>query len=170
MNGNRRRVSRSSALFVGLTLVAASLLALVGSSDDGFGRQRYSVHGTVTYKGEKLAKGQIAFVPEAQGGQAASGPIENGYYSLSTLTPGDGALPGKYKVTVVARDSDLEKVRFAVQKKGMPPGAALPQPLIAKATKEAKSMIPTKYNLPTTTDLTADVEARSNTMDFELND
>src|SRR3954469_4546226 len=140
MNGHRRTVSRSSALFVGLTLVA-------GCSDDGFGRQRYSVHGTVTYKGENLAKGQIHFVPvpEAQGGQAASGPIENGYYSLSTLTPGDGALPGKYKVTVVARDSDLEKVRSAVQKKGMPPGAALPQPLIAKANKEARSMIPTKY-------------------------
>ena len=163
MNGNRRRVSRLSALFVGLTLI-------VGCSDDGFGRRRYSVHGTVTYKGEKLAKGQIAFVPEAQDGQAASGQIEDGYYLLSTLTPGDGALPGKYKVTVVARDSDLEKVRFAVQKKGMPPGAALPQPLIAKANKEARSMIPTKYNLPTTTDLTADVEARSNTKDFELKD
>jgi hypothetical protein len=165
MNGNRRRVSRLSALFVGLTLVAAC-------SDDGFGRQRYSVQGTVTYKGEKLAKGQISFVPvpEAQGGHVASGQIENGYYSLSTLTPGDGALPGKYKVTVVAWDSDREKVRSAVQKKGMPPGAALPQPLIAKANKEARSMIPTKYNLPTTTDLTADVEARSNTKDFELKD
>ena len=162
MNGNRRRVSRSSALFVGLTLVA-------GCSDDGFGRQRYSVQGTVTYKGEKLAKGQISFpVPEAQGGQAASGQIEDGYYSLSTLTPGDGALPGKYKVTVVARDFDPEKVRSAAQKKGMPPGEALPQPLIAKANKEAKSKIPTRYNLPTTTDLTADVEARSNTKDFEL--
>src|SRR4051794_38084579 len=151
MNGHRRTVSRSSALFVGLTLVA-------GCSDDGFGRQRYSVQGTVTYKGEKLAKGQIAFVPEG-GGQAASGQIENGYYSLSTLTPGDGALSGKYKVTVVARDFDPEKVRSAAHAKGMPPGAALPQPLIAKARKEAKSKIPTRYNLPTTTDLTADVEA-----------
>jgi hypothetical protein len=118
MNGNRRRVSRSSALFVGLALVA-------GCSDDGFGRQRYSVHGTVTYKGEKLANGQIAFVPEAQGGQAASGQIENGYYSLTTLTPGDGALPGKYKVTVVARDFDVEKVRSEARAKGMPPGAAV---------------------------------------------
>ena len=38
----------------------------------------------------------------------------------------------------------------------------------AKANKEATSMIPTRYNLTTTTDLTADVEARSNTKDFEL--
>jgi hypothetical protein len=148
---------------VGLTLFSAC-------SDDGFGRQRYSVHGTVTYKGEKLAQGQISFLPEGQGGQAASGQIDNGYYSLSTLTPGDGALPGKYKVTVVAKDSDPEKVRSEAQTKGMPPGAALPQPLIAKANKEAKSKIPTRYNLPTTTDLTADVEARSNTKDFELKD
>ena len=162
MNGNRRKVSRLSTLFVGLTLVA-------GCSDDGFGRQRYSVQGTVTYEGETLAKGQIALVPEG-GGQAASGQIENGHYSLSTLTPGDGALPGKYKVTVVARDFDPEKVRSAARSKGMPPGAALPQPLIAKANKEAKSKIPTRYNLPTTTDLTADVEARSNTKDFELKD
>ena len=163
MNGNRRRVSRFSALFVGLTLVA-------GCSDDGFGRQRYSVHGTISYKGEKLAKGQIAFVPEAQGGQPASGRIENGYYSLSTLTPGDGALPGKYKVTVVARDFDVAKVQSMARAKGLPPGAALPQDLTLKANKEAKSKIPTKYNLPTTTDLTADVEARSNPKDFELKD
>ena len=165
MNGNRRRVSRSSALFVGLILFSAC-------SDDGFGRQRYSVQGTVTYKGEKLAKGQIHFVPvpEAPGGQAASGQIENGYYSLSTLTPGDGALPGKYKVTVVAKDFDPEKVRSKAQAKGLPPGAALPQPLIAKANKEARSKVPTRYNLPTTTDLTADVEELSNTKDFELKD
>ena len=163
MNGNRLRVSRSSALFLGLTVVA-------GCSDDGFGRQRYSVHGTVTYKGEKLAKGQISFVPEAQGGQAASGQIEDGYYSLSTLTPGDGALPGKYKVTVLARDIDVEKVRSEARAKGLPPVAALPQDLTAKANKEAKSKIPTRYNLATTTDLKADVEARSNTKDFELKD
>jgi hypothetical protein len=163
MNGNRRGVSGLSALFVGLTLVA-------GCSDDGFGRQRYSVHGTITYKGEKLAKGQIAFVPDAQGGQAASGQIEDGYYSLTTLTPGDGALPGKYKVIVDAKDVDRERVRSAARAKGLPPGAALPQPLIARANKEAKSKIPTRYNLATTTDLTADVEARSNTKDFELKD
>jgi hypothetical protein len=163
MNADRRRVSRLSALFVGLTLVA-------GCSDDGFGRQRYSVQGTVTYKGENLAKGQISFVPDAPGGQAASGQIENGYYSLTTFTLGDGALPGKYKVTVVARDFDVEKAWSAARAKGMPPGAALPQDFSAKARKEAKSKIPTKYNLPTTTDLTAHVEARSNTKDFELRD
>jgi hypothetical protein len=150
-------------LFVGLTLVA-------GCSDDGFGRQRYSVQGTVTYKGEHLARGQISFVPDEKDGQVASGPIEDGYYSLTTLTPGDGALPGKYKVTVVATDYDPEKVQTATRAIGMPPGAASPQPLVAKVRKEAKSKIPTRYNLPTTTDLTADVEARSNTKDFELND
>jgi hypothetical protein len=164
MNSNRRKVARFIALFVGLILAA-------GCSDDGFGRQRYSVHGTVTYnKGEKLANGQISFVPEAQDGQAASGPIEDGYYSLTTLTEGDGALPGKYKVTVVAKDVDYEKVQSAARSKGMPPTAALPQPLIARARKDARSKVPTRYNLPTTTDLTADVEARSNTKDFELKD
>jgi hypothetical protein len=86
------------------------------------------------------------------------------------LTPGDGALPGKYKVTVLARDIDREKVRSEARAKGLPPGAAVPQYLIAKANKEAKSKIPTRYNLATTTDLTADVEARSNTKDFELKD
>ncbi len=66
MNGNRRKVSRFSALFVGLTLFSAC-------SDDGFGRQRYSVRGTVTYKGEKLAKGQISFLPEARAGRLHQG-------------------------------------------------------------------------------------------------
>jgi hypothetical protein len=46
----------------------------------------------------------------------------------------------------------------------------MPQDLSAKANKEARSKIPTKYDLRTTTDLTADVEARSNTKDFELKD
>jgi hypothetical protein len=86
------------------------------------------------------------------------------------LTPGDGALPGKYKVTVVATDYDPEKVQTVTRAIGMPTGAAPPQPLVAKVRKEAKSKIPTRYNISATTDLTADVEARSNTKDFELND
>src|SRR5262249_29072756 len=71
------------------------------SSEETFGK-RYSVSGTVTYNGQPLDKGAISFVPEK--GTGATGAIENGSYALSTAGGGDGALPGKYKVTIMAKE------------------------------------------------------------------
>ncbi len=54
--------------------------------------------GTVTYKGQPLEKGQIQLLPDT--GPAAVGLIEKGAFVLGTNKDGDGAPPGKYRVTV----------------------------------------------------------------------
>src|SRR4051812_21842961 len=90
-----------------------ALLPLLGcGEDDGIG-QRYPVSGKVTYKGELLKAGNVAFLPDGVGGsgRAASGVIKAGYYTMttSTSTTGDGVLPGKYKVGINANYTDMSE-------------------------------------------------------------
>jgi hypothetical protein len=72
---------------------------------------RYAVSGKVIYKGAPVKKGAINFVPTKPEGRGAAGQIADGYYSLTTLNPGDGAIPGKYKVMVDDRQQDEEKLK-----------------------------------------------------------
>jgi hypothetical protein len=151
-------------------LSALSLVILASCGDDGLGK-RYPVYGTVTYKGAPVEKGTISFNPEDPAkGRAASGQIEQGSYTLTTLTDGDGAFAGKYKVTVTSKNVDLSGAEAAVKAKGMMNPIALPQEFVAKANREAKSNVPAKYSLPSTTTLSAEVKEESNKLDFDLTD
>jgi hypothetical protein len=173
---NRLQVLKCSVAL----LVGPALLCVLGcGADDGLGT-RYSVSGTVTYKGQPVPKARISFIPNGKDSakQGASGEIDNGSFSLSTLSPGDGALPGDYRVTVSAREIDNAALKAesekAFAKHGMTnnPGAAamLPPELQGKMNKEAKSSLPKKYEDPGTSGLTAKVEEHSNTFKFELTD
>jgi hypothetical protein len=157
-------------------LVGSALLCVLGCwSDDGLGT-RYSVSGTVTYKGEAVPKARISFIPNGKDAakQGASGEIENGSYSLSTLTPGDGALPGDYRVTVSAREVDEAKLQADSEKlaakHGLHKSPMMPPELQAKANKDAKSSLPKKYEDPATSGLTAKVKEETNSFKFELTD
>jgi hypothetical protein len=152
-----------------LTVAVAGLVVTVlGCGDDGFGQSRYKVKGKVTYNGTPVEKGEISFVPVGAG-RAATGQIKNGYYALTTLSEGDGAVPGKYKVTITSRNVDFTAAQEKV--KGLAPGAALPQDLIGQAYQNAKNNIPSKYGLAETTTLTAEVIAGSNpAFDYDLKD
>jgi hypothetical protein len=145
--------------------VAAVVIAGGCSSDDSGLDRRYKVTGMVTYKGQPLSKGGITFEPAGKG-RFATGDIENGSYSLTTSTPGDGALPGDYKIVIVASDVDIA----AMAKKT---GGQLHQGDEAhvKAIKEAKSLVPQKYNRSETSGLKASVTAGgTNKFDFDLKD
>lgn len=64
-----------------------------------------TVRGTVTLDGQPLESGAIQFHPTV--GQLATGDIgPGGEFLLSTQSPGDGVLPGTYRVTVVAYRPD----------------------------------------------------------------
>ena len=152
---------------VALLGAGASLIVPACGSDD-LGR-RYSVSGTVTYKDEPVEKGVISFLPEDPGkGRAGSGIIESGSYSLTTHTPGDGAFPGKYKVVITSKNVDLSKAQAKVKSLG--PGVALPQDYVAKAYRKAKSNIPARYSIPSTSPLTAEVKEQPNRINFGLTD
>jgi hypothetical protein len=162
--------------FVVLTVSGALVMTSCGT-DDGFGK-RYSVSGTVTYNGNPLEMGNISFVPDDPKGVGATGIIENGAYTLSTGGNNDGARAGKYKVTISAKEDSSAKAKAAFEKAqaalpkqvGTENLGYVPRQFAAKAAAEAKSLIPAGYGDITTTNLTAEVKEKSNSIDFKLSD
>ena len=141
------------------------IFALLGCGDDTGLSRRYSVTGKVTYKGQPVEKGLISFIPTTLEGRPAAGQIENGSYALTTLSPNDGAIPAKYKVTVMSKEIDTTEMK-AIAKGGQFHHDAS----FAKAVKTAKALVPSKYALADTSGLEREVKAQSNSFDFELTD
>jgi hypothetical protein len=157
------------------TLIVIGSFAVAGCADDGLGK-RYPVSGTVTYKGEPVEKAMINFVPKDSNGRGASGTVENGTYTLTTVNPNDGALAGEYRVTVDAREIDAAQAKQMtddlVRKEGGDPSTMtmIPQDIQAQLLSQSQSSVPGKYQIPDTSDWNAVVEEKSNTIDFDLTD
>jgi hypothetical protein len=150
-----------------LGVAAAVVVAGCGGDDSGLDR-RYKVTGHVTYKGEPVQKGTIAFEPvnpPLPAGRHASGFIENGSYTLTTAIDGDGALPGDYKVLISSSNINIasiaEKTKAVVHQGGDEFRAMI---------KNAKSLVPIKYARSETSDLKATVGPRSQEINFTLPD
>jgi hypothetical protein len=164
----RSALKKWHPLAIALSVSATVVVLGCGGDNSGLAR-RYKVTGNVTYKGAPVASGNITFEPSnppVPAGRAATGTIKDGYYSLRTSGEGeDGALPGDYKVTIVASDLDIAALAAKTggqRHQGSPEDQA--------AAKSAKSLIPTKYNKSETSELTATVKESSNTFNFELKD
>jgi hypothetical protein len=112
------------------------------------GHSTATVSGIVTYRGQPLTTGKIAFIdPE---GHAGSGPIEDGRYSVQ-------APVGECKVGIESREPDpVEETKTAKQGR---PGMLI-----------GKSWIPEKYASPHNSGLTFKVENGDNQKDFNLKD
>ena len=147
------------------TLAGVGLVMVLGCADNSGLAKRYAVSGTVNYLGKPVEKGAITFTPTQADGRTASGTITNGSYSLTTAEPGDGALPGSYKVTVTAKEIDTTELKEIAKGGQFHHDAAF-----AKAVKNAKPLVPAKYSLAETSGLTAEVKAQSNTVNFDLTD
>jgi hypothetical protein len=122
--------------FTFYALVATVLITTLGCSQP-------TVSGSVTFNGQPVSEGHIAFVPESGTGQGAGSNIVNGEYKLQTIA-------GKYKVEINAS-----------KMMPLPPG----QTGMDGATEEVQSYIPARYN--TQTELRAEVPAAGK-VDFEL--
>lgn len=106
------------------------------------------VRGKITAGGKPVPNGSILFIPAS--GTAASGEIQpDGTYTLTTFKEGDGAVPGKFQVIVVAMEDDSN---------------ALPEDRKLFPT----TLVPIKYTSIATTDLKAVVEDKENTINFDL--
>jgi hypothetical protein len=79
------------------TLAAALLTAFcVGCGQS----ETVPVTGTVTLNGQPATEAEVLFTPTK--GRMASGQTDAaGKFTLSTNKPGDGAVPGEHKVTIV---------------------------------------------------------------------
>lgn len=139
--------------------LAASSLILASSFGCGDGSGRVPVGGRVTYNGGPVTKGEVYFSPEAGGKQGAQGPIDSsGYYKLGTLAPGDGAHPGKYKVSVISKGPDKPMSPKMV-------GKVMPDDMHGSGD----ALVPKKYFSPETSGLTTEVPGKSS-YDFDLVD
>ncbi len=128
-----------------LTLVAvlAFVTAVGCGSNDLAG-----VRGSVSYRGKPLEHGRVGFHPEE--GRPAFGDIaSDGTFTLTTLSPNDGASIGNHRVTIHSdRPADPDD-----------------------AFSDRIALIPTRYQKPETSGLTAEVKAGvTNTFRFELTD
>lgn len=117
------------------------------------------VTGKVTYKGEAVEGAAVKFLPhdpQAKVANATSGA--DGTYAVSTFEPGDGAMPGKYKITV----RKLVSVQQGIQNDGEHAG----EPAFVN-----KDMLPKKYmsigNTPLEFEVTADGD---NAFNIDLTD
>jgi hypothetical protein len=122
---------------MGFSRVAVVLALCIGCRS---GAVSYSVSGTVTLDGVPVSKGHITFYPADKSGDASSGKIEDGKYSL--MTPA-----GAKRVEIIANRPVPAKTD------------ALGMPLV-------EQYIPPKYNIKST--LTVEVSAQRTNHDFPL--
>jgi hypothetical protein len=106
------------------------------------------VTGTVTVKGQPADQVEVTFLPK--NGRPATGVTDNqGRFELSTLKPGDGAVPGEHRVTLGEY---------------YPPGKPPPMP---RGNEPLPSRFPTTYSDTVNSPLKATVE-RGAKNDFQF--
>lgn len=137
-----------------LTLWAVAAVVSIGCSKEGSIPGTVPVSGIVKHNGAPLEGATVVFSPMDQGsGRAASGKTDaTGKFTLSTLKPGDGALPGEYAVAVTKMETEGkpltdEEAREYYNKYQKPPPAPT-----------TKSAIPEKYSVAATSGLKATVK------------
>ena len=114
----RAKWQRRGSFVLGFTFTWLVLSGCGGSDPNEL--PTVSASGTVTYKDQPVSKGTVHFQPEK--GRPASGIIEDGKFTLTTNTPGDGAVAGKHKVgvevteEVKTKDGDTS-VKYVVPEK-----------------------------------------------------
>jgi hypothetical protein len=126
--------------------LAVAALALAGCSSSDSGRSR--VQGAVSYAGEAVDDGGIAFIPDEGAQVRATGEIRDGHYNLDGSR---GPYPGKYRVEI-----------FWYKKTGR----QITSPSGKAVKDETKQVIPAKYNGKT--ELKVEVKPGRNTFDFDL--
>jgi hypothetical protein len=138
---------------VAVLLAAMSFALALGCSGGGQGLA--VVKGKVTYNSKPVPNGTINFLPIDGNKPSATGEIQpDGSYALKTFLgnrPSDGAVVGQHKVVIVA----MQDMASRLPEERIP----LPPPIV-----------PIKYTSPATSTLTADVEDKENTINFDLKD
>lgn len=83
-------------------IILLNYVMLIGCSQTGL-PGTIPIRGQVLYKGQPLREGDVLYNPVDKAGRRARGAIQpDGSFRLTTLEKHDGALPGEYRITVVA--------------------------------------------------------------------
>jgi hypothetical protein len=117
--------------------------------------------GTITYKGKPVANASVSFMPEGTNAVMGIGSTDAaGKYEIRTRGQ-LGATPGKNLVSISKQTT--EGVSANPKPEDM-------QKMMQKGYAKVTSELPLKYNNPTQSGLTADVQAGKSVFDFELTD
>jgi hypothetical protein len=135
-----------NTLFLAFALIVGpQLVGCGGGSSDNPGMPKQatvSVSGILTYKGKAVPDASVT-LQSLDGKIASRGKTDKaGTFTLTTYSAQDGAPPGKYKV--MAATSGVTEIE---------PGVLAPEP-----PGGFKSLIPTKYANPATTDVIVEVK------------
>jgi len=132
--------------------------------------------GTVTLDGQPVEGATVTFVPQDADGRTATGTTDqSGKFVLQTAGAGEGALPGKYKVTVskvavgaaagteaTTEEQGMQQVMQQMQ------GARDPAAQLSKPLQE-QDQLPARYKSADTSGLEAEVKAgEDNNFTFDL--
>lgn len=139
-------------------VLLAALLAIAGCSASPSLEGTVPASGTVTQADAPVDGATVIFAPVNASGpnanRAASGITDaSGHFTLQTLKPGDGAMPGDYKVSItkketVGKEYTTEEANAYYNEHKQPPPAP-----------EVKHLLPEKYARPSSSGLTASVKA-----------
>lgn len=161
----------------------AAVVAFVGCSGGAGHPDTVKVTGKITYNGAPVAGALVSFAPEGEGYAASGRTDASGNFTLTSFESGDGAVPGKYKVTVSkmeqkviqdegeATEDNPDAAYLAAEAAGEDVMAAGGGGGGAEgaAAEEPKDLLPVKYKSIDTTDLTAEVtEGGENNFTFDL--
>ena len=123
------------------------------------------VAGRVTFGGKPVEGGTIQFWPES--GVPARGTITpDGSYRLSTFSQDDGAVLGPHTVTIEATQvhyggPEINSIEEEMEYYSRKDAAPLDRPVIER-------LVPERYSKRDASGLTATVEPKENTIDFDL--
>ena len=121
------------------------LLALLLGCSQPDGPVRYPVEGQVLYQGRPVAEARVVFHPQAEPDAQLPKPQAEtdaeGRFKLTTLKPGDGAVPGPYMITVELR---------ALRQIG------------EETVRDGRNLLPSRYGDPVKSGLSYEVQEGEN--------
>ena len=91
-----------------ICLLAALLVATVGC-----GTKLHKAGGKILVDGKPVSEGTFMFYPVNKGRPATARIMDDGSFTLSFETPGDGLPAGEYKVVIVADGARLVSISHA---------------------------------------------------------
>jgi hypothetical protein len=159
-----------------ISLCGWSLLMLgasfcLGCAQDA-GVPTFPVSGTVTLNGAPAAGIAVSFVPDGSGESAVGVTDATGKYTLTTRKSGDGAVPGRYKVTMAkyegketpTTDPSQAHANYDISNE-YPPGY---NPDAVPEAPPSQNLLPAQYSDPATSGFSAEVVKGENTYNFDL--
>lgn len=145
-------------------LVTIATLGCGGGASDLDRVPTHPVTGVVTLNGTPVEGAQVTFNPEARDGRGAFGLTDaEGRYELATFEAGDGAVAGKYIVTMAKYDTPPAPEGEVSEEEYVPPEAGG-----GAAEAPPKNLLPDQYRQMHTSNLRAEVKEGDNTFDFAL--